>query len=103
MSEPITTPDLVAYEYGAMSSRFRLRAANKLTAYAAMCGHYERSAHLLVIYEPESSKADSWTSFDGKISDRLDEIFGGEDGFDKYCYAHVDEIRACYNTIERLV
>ena len=66
--------ELLAYEYGTMSSKFRLLAENKLTAYATMCLHYNESNHLLVIYSPESSEADSWTSFDGKIAGRLDEI-----------------------------
>ena len=94
---------MVTYEYGAMSSKFSCEAENKLTAYASMVYHYDRSNHLLVIYSPESSKEDSWTSFDGKVSERLDEIFGGKDSFDKYVSAHTKEIQACSKTIKRLI
>ena len=58
----------VPYEYGAMSSKFRLYATNKLTAYATMVLHYNQSNHLVVIYKPESSKEDMWTSFTGQVS-----------------------------------
>lgn len=91
------------YEYGTMSSRFEIQAENKLTAYAVMCLHYQNNAPLVAIYEPEEAKEDSWMSFDGKISARLDEIFGGENAFDKYLENNVDSIRACYKTIKRLV
>ncbi|MNL68513.1 hypothetical protein D3C87_1932490 [compost metagenome] len=89
------------YTYGAMSSKFQVKAENKLTAYATMVLHYDRSAHMLMIYSPESSKDDQWASFDGKISDRLDEVFGGS--FDKYVEGHIEEIKASYKTIKRLV
>lgn len=90
------------YEYGAMSSRYSLMASEKLVAYATMVYHYDRSAHLLVIYLPEDAqKEDGWTNFSGKISDRLDEIFGGS--FDEFVEGHIDEIRECYKTIERVV
>lgn len=91
------------YTYGAMSSKFELQAENKLTAYATMVLHYDRSAHLLMIYSPESSKDDQWASFDGRISERLDELFGGEHAFDKYVEGHVSEIGECYKTIKRLI
>lgn len=91
------------YTYGAMSSKFQLKAENKLTAYATMVVHYDRSAHLLMIYSPESSKDDQWASFDGKISARLDEVFGGEGSFDNYLESHIDEITECYKTVKRLV
>lgn len=94
---------MTLFEYGAMSSKFSCEAENKLTAYATMAMHYNQSAHLLVIYSPEESKEDAWTSFDGKISTRLDEIFGGPDSFDKYVEEHLPEIRSCYNSIKRLV
>ena len=93
----------VIYEYGAMSSKYRLIATNKLTAYTAMCLHFAKSNHLIAIYSPESSKCDSWLSLDGKVSDRLDEIFGGANSFDKYLDTNVSEIRTCYNTIEQIV
>lgn len=81
------------YEYGAMSSKFKLLAKNKLTAYATM----------MVIYTPEECKEDSWTNITGKITERLDEVFGGIGSFDKYLEEHPDEIRECYKSIERVV
>lgn len=93
---------IVSYEYGAMSSRYRVRARNKLTAYATMCYHYNRSAHMVAIYQPESSNEDMWLSLDGKISARLDEIFGGDGSFDKYCLENMEEIADCYKTIKKL-
>jgi hypothetical protein len=93
----------VEYQYGAMSSKFRLYATNKLTAYASMVLHYRNQPHLVVVYLPEECKEDSWMSFDGKCSDRLDEIFGGKDSFDKYLKSNIEEIRKCYKSIKRLV
>lgn len=98
-----TEPENTIYEYGAMSSRFSCVASNKLTAYVAMCIHYDTQAHLLVIYEPEECKKDCWLSFDGKISKRLDEIFGGDGSFDKYVENHIEEIDNCFKSIKRLV
>jgi len=72
------------YEYGAMSTKFKLVAKNKLTAYATMCLHYQSNAHMMVIYTPEECKEDSWTNITGQISERLDEVFGGVGAFDKY-------------------
>lgn len=94
---------MTTFEYGAMSSRYSCEAENKLTAYTAMVVHYDRSAHLIALYAPEEIKEDSWMSFDGKISERLDEIFGGVDSFDKYCIDHKDQITACYESIKQLV
>ena len=102
---------MITYEYGAMSSKFSLQAENKLTAYATMVMHYNQSANLMVIYSPEECKEDEWTTFDGKISKRLHEIFGGigdyvpeqNDAFDKYIEDHLEEVKACYATIKRLV
>ena len=91
------------YEYGAMSSKYELEAENKLTAYATMCMHYQNSAPLVVIYSPESAKDDQWTSFDGKIAARLDEIFGGPDSFDNYLENNIEAIRACYDSIKQVV
>ena len=93
----------VTYEYGVMSGRFSLVATDKLTAYAVMCIHYNQNAPLIIIYSPESSKEDSWTSFDGKIAERLDEIFGGVDSFDKYIESNKEKVKACYKTIKRIV
>jgi hypothetical protein len=92
---------LKEYTYGAMSSKFSVMASDKLVAYAAMVYHYDRQAHLLVIYSPEECKEDRWASFDGKISDRLDEIFGGD--FDGYVMEHIEEIKEAFKTIKRLV
>ena len=100
------------YTYGAMSSKFELEADNKLTAYAAMVCHYNQSAPFLVIYSPEECKQDQWTSFDGKIAERLHEIFGGTkedykpgetDAFDKYVSEHIEEIRLTLKSIKKLV
>ena len=93
------------FEYGAMSSRYSVEAENKLTAYVAMVCHYDTNAHLLILYEPEEIKKDTWVDFTGKISGRLDEIFIENSGmdFDKYCESHLEEIKACYKTIKQLV
>ena len=93
----------VVYEYGAMSTKYRLVANDKLTAYATMVMHYNRSNHLVAIYVPESSKQDQWTSFTGQVSDRLDEIFGGDGSFDKYFDDNSSEIQNCYDSIEKIV
>jgi len=91
------------YEYGSMSTKYSLQAENKLTAYATMCAQYQGRAHLIALYSPEESKQDSWLTFDGKISERLDEVFGAKDSFDKYFSEHIEEIKACYATIKQLV
>jgi len=91
------------YEYGAMSNKFSIEAENKLTAYCVMCVHYDSQAHLLVIYSPAESKKDSWFNPSGKVSERLDEIFGGKDSFDKYFESNIEEIKKCYKTIKRIV
>ena len=90
------------YEYGAMSSKFKLLAKNKLTAYATMCLHYQNSSHLMVIYSPEECKEDSWFNINGQIANRLDEVFGGQGAFDKYLYDNKEEIINCYKTIEKI-
>jgi hypothetical protein len=90
-------------EYGAMSSRYSIEADNKLTAYCAMVAHFGKSAHLIAIYEPEECTKDQWLNLFGNISDRLDEIFGGKDSFDKYFDEHTEEIKKAYNTIEQLI
>jgi hypothetical protein len=94
---------MITFEYGAMSSKFSCEAENKLTAYCAMCLQYDRSAHLLVIYSPEECKEDNWCSLDGKISERLDEVFGGEGSFDKYLEENKEAVIACYESIKRVV
>ncbi len=96
--------ELITFKYGAMSSCFSCQAANKLTAYVTMCLHYDEQNHLIMLYEPaEIVKNDVWTEFSGRVSARLDEIFGGEGSFDKYVDEHIEEIRACYKTIKRLI
>lgn len=90
------------YEYGAMSSKYSCQAENKLTAYCAMVLHYDRSAHLIALYT-EECKADSWLSMTGQISVRLDEIFGGPGAFDKYIGENIELVKACYQTIKRIV
>lgn len=96
-------PESTTYEYGAMSSKFSLSAKNKLTAYAAMVFHYKESCGLVVIYSPQESEADAWTSITGQVTDRLDEVFGGVDSFDKYVGEHLEEIKECMRTIKRIV
>lgn len=99
----MTDNEFVTYEYGAMSSRFSIQAKNKLTAYATMVCHYGTANHLVAIYAPESSTQDQWLSITGKVSERLDEIFGGhDDAFDKYVESHIDEIKECMKTIKQL-
>ncbi|SIS72704.1 MULTISPECIES: hypothetical protein [Chryseobacterium] len=94
---------LIQYEYGAMSSKYSLQAKNKLTAYAAMCVHFQSSAHLIAIYSPIECKEDSWLNPSGQISERLDEIFGGKDSFDKYFEENIQEIKKSYNSIKQIV
>lgn len=91
------------YEYGAMSTKFKLVAKKKLTAYATMVLHYQSNAHMMVIYTPEECKEDSWTNITGQISERLDEVFGGADSFEKYLEENIEEIKECYKTIEKVV
>lgn len=93
---------MIKYQYGAMSSKYELEAENKLTAYAAICLHYDGSAHMVVVYSPEECKNDSWLNPFGKIADRLDEIFGGEGSFDKYIEEHIEEIKAAYKSIRQI-
>lgn len=93
------------YKYGAISSCFSLEADNRLTAYATMIVHCGESAHLLVIYSPEDSKKDRWTTFanGGDFLARLDEIFGGPAYFEKYVQENKPAIMECYKTIKRLI
>jgi hypothetical protein len=105
-SKGLATPEVstsTVYEYGAMSSKYKLEATNKLTAYATMILHYRNSPHLMVVYEPETCKEDSWFNPTGKISERLDEIFGGEGSFDKYLSENIEAVRSCYKTITQVV
>lgn len=95
--------ELIAFEYGAMSSKYSIQASNKLTAYCAIIAHYDKSNHLVLIYSPEEYKVDNWASFDGKIAERLDEVFGGEGNFDKYFEENIEDIKTAYSTIKQLV
>lgn len=93
----------IKFEYGAMSSKYSLMAENKLTAYVAMVCHFNRSAHLIALYEPkEIVENDSWLNPFGKISARLDEIFGGDGAFDKYANEHIEEVKAAMDTIKQI-
>lgn len=94
---------MTKYQYGAMSSKYELEAEHKLTAYATMVFHYESSAHLIAIYEPIEAKEDSWLNPLGQISDRLDEIYGGKDSFDKYVNENIEAIKICYKSIKKIV
>jgi vacuolar-type H+-ATPase catalytic subunit A/Vma1 len=58
---------------------------------------------MMVIYTPEECKEDSWTNITGQISERLDEVFGGVDSFDKYLEKNIEEVKECYKTIEKIV
>jgi hypothetical protein len=95
--------EITTYEYGAMSSKYALQADNKLTAYATMICHFGNSNHLIALYSPEECKNDSWLNITGQVAERIDEVFGGDGAFEKYVEEHVDEIRACYQTIKQLV
>ena len=90
-------------EYGAMSSRYSVEAENKLTCYVAMVYHYDSQAHLIALYAPEECREDMWLTITGKISKRLDEIFGGDGAFDKYTDDHMDEIKKAFESIKRLI
>ncbi len=90
------------YEYGAVSSRYSIESENKLTAYATVVLHYRNNPHLVFIYKPEEATKDSWFSMDGKCSERLDEIFGGNGEFVKYLQNNMDEIGKCYDSIKQL-
>lgn len=93
------------YQYGVMSSKFSLVAENKLTAYATMLIHYQDTPHMIAIYFPQDSetKNDSWMDISGQISKRIDEIFGGDGGFEKYLQNNIELIRECYKSIQKLV
>lgn len=90
------------FEYGAMSSRFRLQAENKFTAYAAMVLHFHSCPQLVALYEPaDLVKQDSWLMHN-PVETRLDEIFGGKGLFIKYLDEHKVEIKEAYQTVEQI-
>jgi hypothetical protein len=83
--ENVENNKLITIEFGAMSSKYSIQATNKLTAYVGILMYMSNSPHLIALYSPkEIVENDSWLSIDGKIADRLDEIFGGKDSFDNY-------------------
>lgn len=92
------------FKYGAVSSVYELEADNKLTAYAAMCCHFDRSAHLIALYGPkEIVKNDCWLNPMGAISSHLDEIFGGEGSFDRYLEEHREGIVNAIKSIKQIM
>ncbi|KAA2242850.1 hypothetical protein F0L74_09995 [Chitinophaga agrisoli] len=96
------TQTSTTYEYGAMSSRFSLEAENKLTAYATMCLHYNGNYSLIALYAPQECKDDQWLSFGGP-NEKLESLFGGHGKMEEYIEQNIEAIKACYNTIKRLV
>lgn len=69
-----------------------------------MCYHFNRSAHLIALYEPkEVVEKDSWLNPWGIIAKRLDEIFGGDGSFDRYFEEHQEEIAKAYESIEQVM
>lgn len=93
----------ITFEFGAMSSRFRLQAENKLTAYATMVLLFNSNPQLVALYEPEDlAKQDSWLMHT-PVESRLDEIFGGKGAFIKYLNEHEKEIKEAYQTVEQIV
>ncbi len=91
----------VIIEYGIMSSKFKVVANNKYTAYCTMCLHYQHNSHMIAIYTDEF-KEDSWINPSGAISERLDEIFKEHESFDKYFESNIEEVKKAYKSIERL-
>lgn len=93
----------MVFEYGAMSSLYRIEAESKFVAYVGMIAHFGCNAHLIALYEPEEVvENDKWLNPMGQISERLDEIFGGSGSFDKFINEHIDEIRMAVNTITKV-
>lgn len=97
------TQEKIIFEFGAMSSRFRLQAENKFTAYAAMVLHFYSNPHLVALYEPEDlAKQDSWL-MRTPVEPRLDEIFGGKGSFMKYLREHEEEIKEAIQNVEKII
>lgn len=93
----------ITFEYGAMSSRFRIQTEDKFTAYATMVLHFASCPRLVAIYEPEDlAKQDSWLMHN-PVEQRLDEIFGGKGAFLKFMYEHEQEIKEVFQTIEKII
>lgn len=92
----------ITFEYGVMSSRFRLLAENKFTAYATMVLQFNSNPQLVAIYEPKDlAKQDSFLMH-SSVEQRLDEIFGGKGLFMKYLDEHKVEIKEAYQTVEQI-
>lgn len=90
------------FEYGAMSSRFRLQTEDKFTAYATMVLHFASCPRFIAIYEPEDlAKRDSWL-LSNSLETRLDEIFGGKGAFFKYLNEHKEEIKEAFQTVKKI-
>ena len=90
-------------EYGIMSNKWSVEADDKLTAYACIVLHLNRSANMVALYSPkEIVKNDSWF-FSNNLEKRLDEIFGGDGEFKKFVESHINQIRECSKTIKKLV
>ena len=95
---------LITFEYGAMSSKYSIKAKNKLTAYVGMCLHFQSQSNFIALYGPEEIvKGDSWLNPLGNMSKRIDEVFGGVGSFDKYMKEHEEECIEAYKTIKQLV
>lgn len=93
----------ITFEYGAMSSRFRLQTEDKFTAYATMVLQFASYPQLVAIYEPEDlAKQDSWLMHT-PVESRLDEIFGGNGAFIKYLDEHEEEIKEAFQNVERII
>lgn len=93
----------ITFEYGAMSSRYRLQTEDKLTAYATMVLQFNSYPQLVAIYEPEDlAKKDSWLMHT-PVEPRLDEIFGGKGAFFKYLNEHEKEIEEAFQTVEKII
>ena len=89
-------------EYGIMSNKWSIEAADKLTAYAAILISQNRNAGLVVIYN-EELKSDNW-AFADDLESRIGEVFGGSPAdFHNYVNTHKDEIRKAFETIKKLV
>ena len=92
----------ITFEYGAMSSRFRLQTEDKFTAYATMVLQFISNPQLVALYEPaDLAKQDSWLMH-SHVEQRLDEIFGGKGLFIKYLDEHKVEIKEAYQRVEQI-
>lgn len=93
----------INYTFGIMSNKHQVTASNKFTAYAVMCFVYQNNPNMIMIYEPETSKNDSWACFEGKSQEKLDKVFGGTGMFEEYLKNNMQEIKTCYSTLKKLI